>query len=82
MPVTVKYLKDEGDIKKGARVRMLAPAFLRLRKKGIVERVATTPEDLDESVLNPNKVEKPKAPKKNVSINSLKNLVTGSKKKK
>lgn len=46
MPLTVKYLADYGEHKKGDRARVVGPAFFRLRKLGKIERVVTTPEDL------------------------------------
>lgn len=71
MPVTVIYLENHGEHKKSDRGRLLAPAFLRLRRQGVVKRVMTTDEDLKLSVENTN-VEK--KPKRGTNPNSLKNL--------
>jgi len=71
MPVRVEYLQDHEGNKKGDRGSVLAPAFLRLRRQGIVKRIA--PEQ--PAIIRP-AAKKPKG-----NANSLKNLVKGKKKK-
>jgi len=74
MPLTVVFLKDHGEHKKGDRARVVGPAFFRLRKQGKVERVVTTPEDLKLPVETLNVITRGTNP------NSLKNLKkTGNK---
>lgn len=53
MPVTVVFLKDYEDKKKGTRARMLAPTFLRFYRLGFIKRVATKKSDYKNGLYNP-----------------------------
>ena len=79
MPVTVKFLEDYKNSKKGERARMSAPDFVKLHRQKIVKRIPTTKNDLKiklwskEEIVKKNE-KKPQTKKKGVNPKSLENL--------